>query len=151
MGTVLTVKMLKPYYIKTDHQHIQVILAYQYFAIFMNGEVYQFIPKEEKEIKIDRSTKKVVNLESKFAFQRGKDIIYISMSDLISLPDFLSQLDSIVETYYTTHNEDEVTSVERAEIDVFMEELEQKNIKRLIDQALDDKDKRTFYKLTKLL
>lgn len=143
--------MLKPYYIKTDTQYIRVILAYQYFAIFMNGEVYQFIPKEEKEIKINRSTKKVVNLDSKFAFQRGKDVIYISMADLISLPDFLAQLDSIVETYYTTHNEKETSSMERAEIDVLVEELERKNIEKLIDQALDEKDERTFYILSQLL
>ncbi|HLR14356.1 MAG TPA: IDEAL domain-containing protein [Bacillota bacterium] len=148
---MLTVKMLKPYYIKTDNQYIRVILAYQYFAIFMNGDVYQFIPKEEKEIKIDRATKKVVNLDSKFAFQRGKDVIYITMADLISLPDFLAQLDSIVETYYTTHNEDETTSIKREEIDILMEELEGNNIRKLIDQALDEKDEQTFYKLSQLL
>lgn len=148
---MFTVKMLKPYYIKTDAQYIRVILAYQYFAIFMDGEVYQFIPKEEKEIKIDKITKKVVNLESKFAFQKGKEVIYISMADLISLPDFLSQLDSIVETYYTIHAEDKVTAEERAEIDVLMDELEHNNIRKLIDQALDDKDEQTFYKLSQLL
>lgn len=148
---MLTVKMLKPYYIKTDEKYIRVILAYQYFAIFMNGEVYQFIPKEEKEIQIHRATQKVVNLESKFAFQRGKDVIYISMTDLISLPDFLSQLHSIVESYYTTHNKEEPSTHERAEIDIIIEGLERNNIRRLIDQALDEKDEKTFYTLSQLL
>lgn len=143
--------MLKPYYIKTDTQFIRVILAYQYFAIFMNGEVYQFIPKEEKEIKIDRTSQQVVNLDSKFAFQRGKDVIYISMTDLISLPDFLTQLHSIVESYYTTNDTDKAASSERAEIDILLDELERKNIYRLIDQALDERDEKTFYILSNLL
>lgn len=142
--------MLKPYYIKTDAQYIRVILAYQYFAIFMNGEVYQFIPKEEKEIQIHRVTQKVVNLESKFAFQRGKDVIYISMTDLILLPDFLSQLHSIVKRYYTTHNKKEPI-IKRAEVDIFIDELEQQNVKKLIDRALDEKDAQSFYHLTQFL
>lgn len=150
MEYLLTVKMLKPYYIKTDANQIRVVLAYQYFAIFIHNEVYQFIPTDAKEIRINRRTQKIINVDARFAFQKGKNIIYIPMTELISLPDFLIQLYSIVETYYANghiekHDEDS------HEIDIVIDELERLNIKRLIDRSLDERDEATFQSLVKLL
>src|SRR5690625_3162430 len=108
--------MLKPYYIKSDAHYIRVVLAYQYFAIFVNQEVYQFIPTEAKEIRINRKTQKIVNIEAKFAFQKGKNIIYIPMTELISLPDFLIQLYSIVETYYSQGLIEKIKKIGRAHV-----------------------------------
>src|SRR5690625_897740 len=102
---MVTVKMLKPYYIKMSEEYIRVILAYQYFSIDIHNRVYQFVPMEEKEIRINRKTQEVVNTDATFAFQKGKDIIYITMKKLISLPDFLIQLHSIVQPYYEQINE----------------------------------------------
>ncbi|MGM8213693.1 hypothetical protein ACLIBH_13025 [Virgibacillus sp. W0430] len=79
---MVTVKMLKPYYIKMSNDYVRVILAYQYFSIVINNKVYQFVPIEEKEIRINRKTQEVANIEAKFAFQKGKDIIYITMKKL---------------------------------------------------------------------
>lgn len=146
---MVTVKMLKPYYIKADTNNVRVILAYQYFSVLINKKVYQFIPVEAKEIRIDRSTQKVKNIDAKFAFQKGKDVVYVSMSELISLPDFLHQLHAIAEPYYKKDaksiNEQENESA------IIIEELERLNIKRLIDRALDERDKKTFEALAKLL
>lgn len=146
---MVTVKMLKPYYIKADTKYVRVILAYQYFSVLINQKVYQFIPVEAKEIRIDRSTQKVENIDAKFAFQKGKDVVYVSMSELISLPDFLYQLHAIAEPYYqketTSKNEQDNESA------IIISELEQLNIKRLIDKALDERDKDAFYSLSKLL
>jgi hypothetical protein len=148
--TVVTVKMLKPYYIKTDIHHIHVILAYQYFSIIMNKEIYHFVPIEEKEIVIERKTKKIVNLEDKFGFQKGKDIIYFTMTELISLPDFLIQLYFIVESY-CAHDEKNPKNKQTMETVFIVNELERLNTIRLIDKALDERDEKAFYSLVKLL
>lgn len=150
MQTVVTVKMLKPYYIKADAHRIRVILAYQYFSILINKEVYHFIPIEKKEIVIDRKTRRIVNIDAKFAFQKGKDIIYFKMSELISLPDFLIQLYFIVESY-DARNQQNPKSKQSQETEFIINELERLNKVRMIDKALDERDEDTFYSLVKSL
>jgi len=144
---MVTVKLLKPYYIKMSENYIRVILAYQYFSLLINNQVYHFIPVEGKEIRINRKTKQVVNTETKFAFQKGNDTIYITMKKLTSLTDFMDQLTNIVEPYY----KDEINEVENEENRLLLKELENNNILRLIDQALDDKDETRFNQLIKEL
>jgi uncharacterized protein YpiB (UPF0302 family) len=140
--------MLKPYYIKADEQFVRIILAYQYFSVVINKKVYQFIPIEGKEIRINRRTRKVENVGSRFAFQKGKEIIYLTMTELITLPDFLTQLHHIAKPYYNVESEVDKISLE---IERVMEELEKINIKRLIDKALDERDEKTFRELVRLL
>ena len=147
---MVTVKMLKPYYIKTEETHVRIILAYQYFSVLINRKVYQFIPVEANEIRIDRRTKKVVNTEAVFAFQNGKDVVNLPMSKLISLPDFLKQLDAIAESYYIQENEVSISIMEE-ELAILIDEMERNNIMRLIDLALDRRDKQAFDRLTNLL
>lgn len=141
--------MLKPYYIKADEDHVRVILAYQYFSLFINEKVYQFVPTKAKEIQISRRTQKVVNTEALFAFQKGKDVIQVAMSELISIPEFLEQLNEIAKPYYIDESEEKIT--QKYESGVIIGELEYENIKRLIDKALDERDKATFEKLVKYL
>lgn len=151
MERLVTVKMLKPYYIKIDARTVRVILAYQYFSVLINGELYQFIPVEAKEIRINRKTKKIENIGARFAFQKDKDIIYIAMTKLISLPDFLLQLYAIVESYYSK----EILDIDSDETDyesaLLIDELERLNVKRLIDQALDERNEEAFNELVKYL
>lgn len=135
--------MLKPYYIKTDDKRIRVILAYRYFSILIDKKVYHFIPIEEKEIIIDRKTKRIINIEAKFAFQKDENIIFFTMAELISLPDFLLQLYFIVESYYAQDKTGQKKE-ESFEKDYVIEELERLNILRLIDRALDEHDQETF-------
>ncbi|MFD1039931.1 IDEAL domain-containing protein [Virgibacillus byunsanensis] len=146
---MVTVKMLKPYYIKADDDYVRVILAYQYFSVVINNKVYQFVPVEAKEIRINRRTQEIENINAKFAFQKGKDILFIAMEELISLPDFLVQLHAIGEPYYI-YTKDKKREREKESV-VIIDELECLNIKRLIDQALDERDEETFYSLAKLL
>lgn len=140
--------MLKPYYIKMSEEYVRVILAYQYFSIVIHNQVYQFVPMEEKEIRISRRTQEVVNTDATFAFQRGKDIIYVTMKKLISLPDFLIQLHSIVQPYYEQPISDDESSENSEDV---IKQLERLNVKRLIDKALDEKDENAFYSLSRLL
>lgn len=147
VGLVVTVNMLKPYYIKTEDNYIRVILAYQYFSVLINQKVYQFIPVEAKEIRINRRTRKVENVEAKFAFQKGKEVVYMTLSELILLPDFLNQLHSIAESYYISEN----TTEQINESAIIFRELENENVKRLIDKALDERDEEAFHNLVKFL
>lgn len=144
---MVTVKLLKPYYIKMSADYIRVILAYQYFSLLINNQVYHFIPVEGKEIRINRKTKQVVNTETKFAFQKGNDTIYITMKKLTSLTDFMDQLTNIVEPYYT----DDFNKLENDESKFLFKEIERENVLRLIDQALDKNDKASFNQLIDLL
>lgn len=140
--------MLKPYYIKADPDYVRLILGYQYFTIFMNKEEYQFIPVEAKEIKVNRRTRKVENIGAKFAFQKGKEIIYISMNELKYHPDFMIHLNEIAEPYYI---KDLNENKELDEVTIVIEELEQLNIKRMIDKTLDERNQDDFEKLVRLL
>jgi len=149
---MVTVKLLKPYYIKMNSEYIRVILAYQYFSLFINKKVYHFVPIEGQEILVNRKTKQVVNTETKFAFQKGKDIIYITMKKLTSLSDFMDQLEDIIKPYHETAIERVPSQSELNEqTGRLIEKLERDNNMRLIDNALDKKDEEKFNMLVKLL
>jgi len=149
---MVSVKLLKPYYIKMNAEYIRVILAYQYFSLIINKKVYHFIPIEGQEILVNRNTKKVVNTETKFAFQNGNDIVYLTMKKLVSLKDFMAQLDEIIQPYEKHLQKNQLG---KDDVDdqtaLFMKELERKNILRMIDQALDKKDENAFKKLVSLM
>src|SRR5690625_3062865 len=142
---MVSVKLLKPYYIKMNSEYIRIILAYQYFSLFINKKVYHFVPIEGQEILINRKTKQVVNTETKFAFQKGKEIIYITMKKLTTLVDFMDQLEEIIRPYY-----EQSLTVQKQEdhlndqTELMIKELEEQNIKRLIDKSLDERDIHTF-------
>ncbi|MGP4077085.1 IDEAL domain-containing protein [Halobacillus sp. K22] len=144
---MLNIKMLKPYYVKEDKRFIRVVLAYQYFSLFIDNELYQFVPMESREIIIDRQRKRVHNVFDIFVFQRGKNIVYVSVADLLQLPDFLQHLHSIVAPYYEKE-EVELTKPEEDETNEVVLELEKNNLRRLIDQAIDSEDRDTFRVLT---
>lgn len=154
---MVSVKLLKPYYIKMNSEYIRIILAYQYFSLFINKKVYHFVPIEGQEILVNRRTKKVVNTETKFAFQKGKDVIYITMKKLTSLVDFMDQLEEIIEPYYEEEKNKERSFVVQPKeklnekTTLIIKELEEQNVRRLIDQALDERDVNAFYNLSKLL
>src|SRR5699024_11149063 len=102
-------------------------------------------------------TKKVVNTETKFAFQKGKDVIYITMKKLTSLVDFMDQLEEIIEPYYEEEENNERKLVVQLKetlnemTKLIVNEIEEENVKRLIERAHDERDKNAFYNLSKLL
>lgn len=149
---MVTVKMLKPYYIKLNADYIRIILAYQYFSLLIDNKLYHFVPIEGREILINRKTKKVVNTETKFAFQKGKDVIYITMKKLTSLVDFMDQLSEIIRPYYENSLVVYNDNIEISDAtNQLISQLESENVKRLIDQSLDERDLDTFKQLVKLL
>lgn len=149
---MVSVKLLKPYYIKMNSDYIRIILAYQYFSLLIDKKVYHFVPIEGQEILVNRKTRKVVNTDTKFAFQKGKEVIYITMKKLTSLVDFMDQLDEIVKPYYEKsliiREQDKEL---RDQTEKMIKELEIQNIKRLVDKSLDENDEATFQTLVRLL
>src|SRR5690625_2954669 len=141
---MVSIKLLKPYFIKMNSEYIRIILAYQYFSLLINKKVYHFVPIEGQEILINRKTKKVINTETKFAFQKGKDIIYITIKKLTTLEDFMAQIEQIIKPYY---NNEVVEEQDNKELCTLIKELEVQNFKRLIDKALDNNDQDTFNQL----
>src|SRR5699024_12499014 len=97
------------------------------------------------------------NTETKFAFQKGKDVIYITMKKLTSLVDFMDQLEEIIEPYYEEEkNKERSLVVQPKEMlnektTLIIKELEEQNVRRLIDQPHHESDVNAFYNLSKLL
>ncbi|SDK02823.1 IDEAL domain-containing protein [Sediminibacillus albus] len=142
---MLSVKRFKPYYIKEERDCIRVVLAYQYFSLLLDDKVYQFVPLEAREIRVNRETRKVENEDDVFVFQKGKEYNRLPLSDLIRLKDFLTQLNTIIHPYLLKSPQimDEAESI--------IEQLEKENLKRLIDKALEAGDKGEFERFTNTL
>ncbi|HLR75251.1 MAG TPA: IDEAL domain-containing protein [Virgibacillus sp.] len=151
---MLSVRCIKPYSVKVDSEYIYVTLDCYSFTIAINEIIFHFIPTISNVIKVDRRTKKVKNTEAIFSFQNEDKTIHISMSELICLPEFLYQLTCIVEPFYKEEQETvAISETEHVDVltDLMIEELEQINVRTLIDQALDERDEEKFYQLTKYL
>ncbi|WP_331460441.1 IDEAL domain-containing protein [Gracilibacillus suaedae] len=144
MLKLLSVKMLKPYYVKEEGKHIRVVLAYQYFSLLMDDEVYHFVPLEAREIRINRDTQQIQNKNDVFVFQKGKKYNRITLSDLIKVKDFQEHLSTILSPYMIMSQTDDNTD----NIDHVIMELEKSNLLRLIDRALDDKNPESFHLYT---
>nr|WP_245780838.1 IDEAL domain-containing protein [Gracilibacillus orientalis] len=140
-------KMLKPYYVKEEGKHIRVVLAYQYFSLLMDDEVYHFVPLEAREIRINRDTQQIENENDVFVFQKGKKYNRIILSDLIKVNDFQEHLSTILSPYIIMSQTDE----KEDNIDHVIMELERSNLLRLIDRALEEHNPENFHLYTTIL
>ncbi|KAB8125852.1 IDEAL domain-containing protein [Gracilibacillus oryzae] len=138
---MLSIKLFKPYYVKEEGKFIRVVLAYQYFSLLMDEKVYNFVPLEAREIRINRDTKEIENKEAVFVFQKGKKYNRIALGDLMKIKDFQQHLTQILAPYIALPN----TIDKPDEIDGIIMELERNNLLRLIDKALDEKDMEKFH------
>lgn len=143
---MLSIHMLQPYYVKEEVDRIRIVLAYQYFAIKLNCEIYQFVPLESREIEVDQTTSEVMNKNANFIFQNGNKYQSFMLIELLQLPDFFQRLQEITSPYVKPkmgdYFDDEVNSV------IYM--LEKENMKRLIDHSLDQKDIKQFIEYSTL-
>ncbi|MUK89063.1 IDEAL domain-containing protein [Ornithinibacillus sp. L9] len=147
---MVTVKMLEPYSIKKDAEYLYVQLEKQCFSISIEDVAYDFIPVKANEIKIKRDTKKIQDVDAAFAFKNADDIVYITMKELINIPDFLIKLYFLTKPYFDEKTDTQELNV-NDNMDIIIDELEQQNIRRLIDNALDERDEETFHQLLKYL
>ncbi|WP_112181919.1 MULTISPECIES: IDEAL domain-containing protein [Paraliobacillus] len=144
---MLSVNMLQPYYVKEEEQHIRVVLAFQYFSLWLDEQIYQFVPVEAREIRVNRKTRLVENKQDIFVFQKGKKFASVSLADLLKLDDFHTRLQSIIYPYVKKDK----TVIETDEVNDIIIALEKQNVKRLIDQALEANDRANFIKYTSVL
>ncbi|WP_163538864.1 IDEAL domain-containing protein [Gracilibacillus sp. YIM 98692] len=144
---MLSIKLFKPYYVKEEGEYIRVVLAYQYFSLLMDDEVYQFVPLEGREIRIHRETQEIENKDAVFVFQKGKRYNRIVLSDLMKIKEFQQHLNTILSPYTVMQQSQE----KEHQINDVIIELERHNLLRLIDRALDEQNKEDFYFYTSIL
>ena len=146
---MIQVQFMKPFYTKVSGKTLRLVFAYQYFSIVKDDELYHFVPVEGKEMIIDLETKQIENLSEIFVFQRGNRFIRLPLYQLLLISNLHEHLTPIL-TKATT-NEDTVSLVPKEEIESEMQkmirELEEQNLERLIDLALEKRDKKGFYEL----
>ncbi|PPA70517.1 transcriptional regulator [Jeotgalibacillus proteolyticus] len=144
---MLTIKMMKPFYTLQEGNDLKLVFAYQYFSVIKGKEVYQFIPVEANEIRIDLKTKQIENLTDIFVFQRGTRIFRIPLFQLLQISDLVDHLKSIVSFYVQQVKSEEEEEAVCEEILL----LEKQNLHRLIDKALLKGNREQFMELTDLL
>src|SRR5690625_300136 len=144
---MLAFKTIKPYHLEANSNYLYLVLAKSDFTILINNKEYQFIPLKAKKIKINRINRQVDNPNDIFAFHRDNDIIYITLTRLLQMTDFLIELHRISKPYcYPESKPGEIYDHE-----MVIDELERLNIKRLIDRALNQRERGRFYQLLKML
>ena len=144
---VLNIKMMKPFYTLQEGNDLKLVFAYQYFSIIKENEVYQFIPVESNEIRINIQTTQIENLTDIFVFQRGTKIFRVRLFQLLQISDLLDHLQSITSFHVQGVKSDENSEECSQEVLHF----EKENLHRLIDKALLEGDREQFMSLTEQL
>ena len=147
-GTMIHVQYLKPFYTKVTDNSLRLVFAYQYFSITKDEELYHFIPVDGKEMIINLNTMQIENLSEIFVFQRGNRFIRYPLYQLLVQSDVHDHLMSIIDDAVTQKETvNLVTCKEESEIDDIITLLEERNLERLIDEALAERNEALFYDL----
>jgi len=146
---MLEVKRMEPFYTKRDGARLKMVFAYQYFSIIKDEELFHFIPVEGKEIVINLTSLQIENLSEVFVFQKGSRFIRLPLYQLLLVSNIHDHLELILDELELKRGEQLLSAP--SDIDLLIEELEDCNRLRLIDQALAARDEELFYRLTKEL
>ena len=145
---MISVQFMKPFYTKVSGTKLRLVFAYQYFSITKNDEVFHFIPIEGKEIIVNLNTMQVVNLSEVFVFQRGNRFIRLPLYQLLLVSNVHDHLMPILETASDQQPSMQPTEAEaNPEIASIIRVLEEENLARLIDHALENRNEALFYDL----
>ena len=131
---------------KLNGSKLRLVFAHQDISILKNGELYQFLPVEGKEIIIDIGTVEVQNLKEVFVFQNGNRFIRMPLYELMVVCNMEDKLGPYVEDALL--NKSPQVSEYRENTNSEVEEIV---IRSLIDRALDVNDKAAFMKLSEQL
>lgn len=146
---MIQVQFMKPFYTKVNGKTLRLVFAYQYFSIVKDDELYHFVPVEGKEMIIDLDTKQIENLSEIFVFQRGNRFIRLPLYQLLLISNVHEHLSPILEK--ASNNEDQLNILpsekEESEVQKMIRHLEEQNLDRLIDKALEMRDEKRFYQL----
>lgn len=146
---MISVQFMKPFYTKVSGTKLRLVFAYQYFSITKDEEVFHFIPIEGKEIIVNLNTMQVENLSEVFVFQRGNRFIRLPLYQLLLVSNVHDHLMPILETASDHQQSAQPTEVEaNPEVVSIIRALEERNLERLIDYALENRNEALFYDLT---
>lgn len=146
---MISVQFMKPFYTKVSGTKLRLVFAYQYFSITKDEEVFHFIPIEGKEIIVNLNTMQVENLSEVFVFQRGNRFIRLPLYQLLLVSNVHDHLMPILETASDHQPNAQPKEVEaNPEVVSIIRALEEKNLERLIDYALENRNEALFYDLT---
>ncbi|PYF07563.1 IDEAL domain-containing protein [Ureibacillus chungkukjangi] len=146
---MIQVQFMKPFYTKVSGKTLRLVFAYQYFSIVKDDELYHFVPVEGKEMIIDLETKQIENLSEIFVFQRGNRFIRLPLYQLLLISNVHDHLTPILAKATTSDDTLNVIPKEesQSEMQKMIRELEEQNLERLIDQALENRDEKRFHEL----
>lgn len=142
---MLLIQRIKPFFTRKEEFHLRLTFAYQYFSISRNGEVFQFIPAEGKEIIINTKSLQIENLGEVFVFQRGSRFIRIPLYQLLLVSDLHVHLSTILEGAMEV--EGHLYEERTGETEQLFKQLEQDNWERMVDYALETKNQLLFNQL----
>ncbi|SIS42845.1 IDEAL domain-containing protein [Salimicrobium flavidum] len=143
---MMQLENLQPYAIVEDGPFLRIIFDHSYISLLVDEKSYQFIPAESSEIFINKELNKVHNLFDVFTFEKGEEILHVTVIDLMHMKQFRTQLQQIIHTFYEKR-----TMIPVAEVETIVQELEKENILRLIDRAIDEGEEHSFLELTNRL
>lgn len=146
---MIQVQFMKPFFTKVNGKNLRLVFAYQYFSIVKDDELYHFVPVEGKEMIIDLETKQIENLSEIFVFQRGNHFIRLPLYQLLLISNVHDHLTPILEKASTHEESISLLTKEEEESDMqkMIRQLEDQNLERLIDQALERRDEKGFLEL----
>ncbi|MDV6378239.1 transcriptional regulator [Sporosarcina sp. GW1-11] len=142
---MLLIQRIKPFFTRKEEFNLRLVFAYQYFSIIRNDEVFQFIPAEGKEIVINTKSLQIENLGEIFVFQRGHRFIRIPLYQLLLISDLHLHLSTILEGAMGL--EGHLQEGNMRETDGLVEQLERENWERMVDYALETKNRLLFKEL----
>ncbi|WP_301107695.1 transcriptional regulator [Sporosarcina sp.] len=143
---MLLIQRIKPFFTSQEEFNLRLVFAYQYFSIKKNDEVFQFVPAEGKEIIINTKSLQIENLGEVFVFQRGSRFIRIPLYQLLLVSDLHMHLSTILEGAMEVEGHLKEESMREAE--GLVEQLERENWERMVDYALETKNRLLFKELT---
>ncbi|WP_274309128.1 IDEAL domain-containing protein [Solibacillus daqui] len=146
---MIQVQFMKPFYTKLNGSKLRLVFAYQYFSITKDDEIFHFIPIEGKEMIVDLNTLQVENLSEVFVFQRGNRFVRLPLYQLLLVSNVHDHLMPIIDNV-STHvkpSQAEVLYKFDEEVEGIVRVLEEENLSRLIDNALEARNEALFHTL----
>ena len=146
---MIQVQFMKPFYTKTSGTKLRLVFAYQYFSITKDEEIFHFIPIEGKEMIVDLNTMQVENLSEVFVFQRGNRFVRLPLYQLLLVSNVHEHLMPIIESVssHVKPVQPEVVNEFNEEVESIVRALEEDNLARLIDDALEARNEALFHNL----
>lgn len=153
---MLNILLMKPSHIKFTCNNLRLIFAYQHFSIEKDGETYNFIPIEDKEIRINLHTFSVENLDSVFVFQYGNRYIRLPLRELLMVKNINLYLMPIMKKVLKDFEDLKQKQTKMDEVlckktHQTIAQLERDNLLRLINEALDNRNQAEFERLVAML